>query len=91
MDEEGKQPEGLRLPATIAESGDPGTTNPYPTEHPAHQVWVDATRKAEMEVSHINSEASSLLTPATADEWMPTLVIAKFDVWARTRRDGLDG
>ena len=36
-----------------------------------------------MEVSRINAEASSLLTPATANEWMPTLVVAKFDVWAK--------
>ena len=73
----------LRLPESFAGSGDPIEGNPYPTEHPAHQVWMDATRKAEMEVSRINSDASSLLTPATADAWMPTLVVAKFDVWAR--------
>jgi hypothetical protein len=35
-----------------------------------------------MEVIRINADASSLLTPATADEWMPTLVVSKFDVWA---------
>ncbi len=79
----GNLPEGLRLPESLAQSGDPVEGNPYPTEHPAHQVWIDATRQAEMEVSRINSDASSLLTPATADEWMPTQVVAKFDVWAR--------
>lgn len=36
-----------------------------------------------MEVSRINSEAPSSLTLATADAWMPTMVIAKFDAWAR--------
>jgi hypothetical protein len=73
----------LRLPESFAGSGDPIEGNPYPAEHPASQVWMDATRKAEMEVSRINSEAPSSLTPATADAWMPALVIAKFDTWAR--------
>ena len=68
MDEDGKLPEGLRLPESLAESGDPVEGNPYPIEHPAHQVWMDATRQAETEVSRINSEASSSLTPATADD-----------------------
>jgi hypothetical protein len=82
MDDEGRLSEGLQLPESLAESGDPVEGNPYPTEHPAHQVWMDATRQAEMEVSRINSEASSSLTPDNADEWMPMLVVAKFDVWA---------
>jgi hypothetical protein len=73
----------LRLPESLAESGDPIEGNPYPIEHRAHQVWMDATRQAEMEMSRINSDASALLIPATADEWMPQQVIAKFDVWAR--------
>jgi hypothetical protein len=83
MDEDGTAQKGFRLPESLAESGDPVEANPYPVEHPAHQVWIDATRQAEMEVSRINADASSLLTPATAEEWMPTLVVAKFDVWAR--------
>jgi hypothetical protein len=83
MDQEGKQPEGLRLPESLAESGDPVEGNPYPPEHPAHQVWNDSTRLAEMEVSRINATAPELLTPATSAEWMPTLVVSKFDVWAR--------
>jgi hypothetical protein len=72
----------FRLPESFAEAGDPVEGNPYPTEHPAHQVWIGATRKAEMEVIRINSDASSMLTPATAGEWMPTLVVGKFDAWA---------
>lgn len=83
MDEDGNLLERLRLPESLVGSGDPVEGNPYPVEHPAHQVWIDATRRAEMEVIRINADASSLLTPATADEWMPTLVVAKFDVWAR--------
>jgi len=83
MDEDGNLLERLRLPESLVGSGDPVEGNPYPVEHPAHQVWIDATRQAEMEVIRTNADASSLLTPATADEWMPTLVVAKFDVWAR--------
>ncbi len=36
-----------------------------------------------MEVSNINSAASSALSPATASDWMPAMVVAKFNVWAR--------
>ena len=83
MDDDQDLPARLRLPETFAESGDPIEGNPYPTEHPAHQVWMDATRKAEMEVSRINAQAPSLHNLADDNEWMPTLVVAKFDAWAR--------
>jgi hypothetical protein len=83
MDDEWDLPARLRLPESFAESGDPIGANPFPTEHPAYQVWIDATRQAEIEVSRINFEASSSLTPESAGDWMPQQVVAKFDAWAR--------
>lgn len=83
MDKDGNLPEWLRLPHSLAESGDPIEGNPYPKEHPAYQVWIDATRRAEGEVCRIDAEASSSLTPANADNWLPALAVSKFDVWAR--------
>jgi hypothetical protein len=83
MDDDDDRLGRFRLPESFAESGDPVEANPFPPEHPAHQVWMDATRKAEMELSCINTDAPALLTPATAHEWMVMLVVAKFDVWAR--------
>jgi hypothetical protein len=83
MDDDDDRLGRFRLPESFAESGDPVEANPFPPEHPAHQVWMDATRKAEMELSCINTDAPALLTPATAHEWMLMLVVAKFDVWAR--------
>ena len=50
MDQDGNLPDGLRFPESLAESGDPVEGNPYPIEHPAHQVWIEATRHAELEV-----------------------------------------
>jgi hypothetical protein len=45
-------------------------------------VWSEATRRAEEAVSRINVESLSLLTPENAQSWLPSLVVAKFKVWA---------
>jgi hypothetical protein len=83
MEEGRNPPERLALPKSFAESDDPVEGNPYPTEHPAHRVWSEATRKAQAEICRINADASMTLTPDSAEVWAQTLLFAKFDVWAR--------
>jgi hypothetical protein len=80
MDEDGNTPERFRLPESFGESDDPVDCNPFPAEHPAYQVWLEATRRARAEICRIN--VSSPLTPENTDEWMLLLTVAKFDVWA---------
>jgi hypothetical protein len=82
MDEDGNAPDRLGLPKSLAESNDPVDGNPYTAAHPAHRVWLAATRRAEAEICRLNADAHVSLTAETAIEWMPTLVAAKFDVWA---------
>lgn len=88
MDETGNAGARLRLPKSFGESDDPVEGNPFPPEHPAHQVWLEATRRAQAAINRISADAflssatPSSLTPGNADEWMQTLVLAKFDVWA---------
>ena len=83
MNEDGNTPERFELPKSFAEASDPVGGNPFPPEHPAHGMWLDATRQAEAEVCRLNAAAHTALTLETAGEWMPTLVVAKFDVWAK--------
>jgi hypothetical protein len=83
MDEDGNVPERLGLPNSFAEPDDPVEDNPFPPEHSAHRVWWEATRQAQGEIHRINIEAFGSLIPENADEWMPTLIVAKFDVWAK--------
>jgi hypothetical protein len=72
--------ERLRLPDSFASLGDPVEGDPFPDDHPLHQVWISATRKAEEEVCHITSSALLNLTPGTAQDW--TRIIATFGAWA---------
>ena len=44
------------LPAGLQAAGDPVDGNPFPTNHPEHRVWQEATLKAEEELCRINSE-----------------------------------
>ena len=83
MDEDSNSPERFRLPKSFGESDDPVEGNPFPTEDRAHQVWSDATREAQAEICRINADASMTLTRENADAWAPTLIVAKFDVWAK--------
>jgi hypothetical protein len=74
----------LRLPDTLASITDPVGPNPFPVETVQHKVWEEATRKAEEEICRLNAEGLSSLTPETALlDWLPSLVAAKFDVWAK--------
>ena len=73
----------FRLPDSFASVGDPVEGNPFPVDHPLHQVWIEATRKAEDEVCHNTSTALLNLTPAAAEDWPAALIIAKFDAWAQ--------
>src|SRR5712692_3998993 len=75
--------ERLVLADSFASPGDPVEGNPFPIDDPRHQVWIGATRTAEEEVCHINSRALLNLTPGPAQDWPTTIVIAKFDAWAR--------
>ena len=83
MDKDGNVPEWLRLPHSLADSGDPIEGNPYPIEHPAHQVWLEATREAEAEICRLNADALASRGLENAHERMLTMIIAKFDVWAK--------
>jgi hypothetical protein len=82
MDDEKDVSGRFRLPETFSQSDDPVDGNPYPHNHPAHDVWADATHRAEAEISQINADAAASLTPDTAHDWMQRLVIAKFSTWA---------
>src|SRR6516162_7865135 len=73
----------FRLPDTLASSGDPVDGNPFRVQSVLHEVWKEATLKAEEEICRVNSDSMSLLTPENALDWLPTLVTAKFDVWAK--------
>jgi hypothetical protein len=75
--------ERFRLPDSFASVGDPVEGNPFPVDHPLHQVWIAATRKAEDEVCHNTSTALLNLTPGAAEDWTATIIIAKFDAWAQ--------
>jgi hypothetical protein len=75
--------ERFQLPDRFASLGDPVEGNPFPVDHPLHQVWIEATRKAEEEMCHITSTALMNLTPSPAQDWPATLIIAKFDAWAQ--------
>lgn len=44
------------LPAELRSAGDPVDGNPFPTNHPGHRVWQQATLKAEEELCRLNSE-----------------------------------
>jgi hypothetical protein len=83
MNKDGNDPEGLRLPQSLADSGDPVEGNPFPTEHPAHQVWLEATREAEAEICRLNADALTSRGLENAHERMLTMIVAKFDVWAK--------
>jgi excisionase family DNA binding protein len=76
-------PDWLRLPDGFADSGDPVDGNPFPRDDPRHQVWQDATRRAEEEWARVNAESESSLTLENALEWGPTFFAARFDVWAK--------
>jgi hypothetical protein len=75
--------ERFRLPDSFASVGDPVESNPFPVDHPLHQVWIAATRKAEDEVCHNTSTALLNLTPGAAEDWPATIILAKFDAWAQ--------
>jgi hypothetical protein len=57
--------ERFRLPDSFASVGDPIEGNPFPVDHPLHQVWIAAPRKAEEEVCHNTSASLLNLTPGT--------------------------
>jgi len=75
-------PERIRLPETFLSAGDPVDGNPFPMEDARHKVWTDATRRAEEETCRINSRSLSSLTPSNAQDWLPMLIVEKFNVWA---------
>src|SRR5262245_25287417 len=88
MDEDGNALKRFRLTTSFGELDDPVEGNPFPPEHPAHRAWQRATRIAQVEICRISADASSSsdaassLTVDNAGEWMQTMVVAKFDVWA---------
>jgi hypothetical protein len=75
--------ERFRLPDSFASVGDPVEGNPFPIDHPLHQVWIGATRKAEEEVCHNTATALLNLAPSAARDWPAALILAKFDAWAQ--------
>ena len=83
MDDDQETSGRFRLPESFSQTDDPVGGNPYPQQHPAHEVWAGATRRAEAEISRINAEAAASLTPDTANDWMQGLAVAKFGVWAK--------
>ena len=74
------------LPEGMLSAGDPVEGNPFPETTRQHQVWSDATRRAEEERCRLNSR---LLRERPAPEaenhadWMIALIVGKFDIWAK--------
>jgi hypothetical protein len=74
-------PPWLRLPDSVARSGDPVEANPFGPGDPRHQVWADAARVADERICQIRSQAFQSLTPDTAETWLADLAAKQFDVW----------
>jgi len=83
----------LRLPDGFRSSGDPVERNPFSDEDPRHNVWADATQKAEQRLRAFNAAGMGLLKdvqPTTEDQARKIvsahyghLVTGKFDIWAK--------
>ena len=75
-------PTWLRIPDGFASSGDPIDANPFQPEDARHQVWRDATRRAEEECARVNARSFSSLSPDNVYDWFATCPAARFSVWA---------
>ena len=83
------------LPSNLQGTGDPVGDNPFPMGHPKHVVWKNATLRAEQEVSVLNASyldeqnrpggAGGVLshTRRYLDAWIVTLLVGRFDIWAK--------
>jgi hypothetical protein len=76
-------PESFRLPEEFASAGDPVDGNPFSADDSRHKVWKDETRKAEEEVCRLNMTAMSSLRPDNVESWLPWLITATFNAWAK--------
>jgi hypothetical protein len=78
-------PEDLcRIPGS-GESEDPCGDNPFPPDDARHQVWADATRGAEGELSRLKVKLLSQRcdSPTQLMAFMVTLHTGKFHIWAK--------
>ncbi len=77
----------FRLPDGMQSAGDPVEGNPFPENAPQHQVWNDATRRAEEEHCRFNSrllkERPSRGLGNNYADWMIGMAVEKFDIWAK--------
>ena len=74
------------LPEGMLSAGDPVEGNPFPETTRQHQVWSDATRRAEEERCRLNSRLLGERPAPEAEnyaDWMIALIVGKFDIWAR--------
>jgi DNA-binding transcriptional regulator YiaG len=76
-------PDWLRIPESIAATGDPENGNPFQVSDPRHAVWRDATRRAEQEYARVNAEWMAALSPENAEVWFQSFHAARFSVWAK--------
>jgi hypothetical protein len=63
---------------------DPVSENPFPVDHPDHQVWRTATREAEIKLLRLEQDMLTAV-PQTANQyesWYSKKVFGKFQIWA---------
>ena len=75
-----------RLPDGLQSTGDPVEGNPFPENTQQHQVWSEATRRAEEDLCRLNSQALRGTPQCTAGpyaSWVIELIVGKFDIWAK--------
>jgi hypothetical protein len=78
-------PDLAKLPAGLLSTGDPVDGNPFPTDDPRHNVWADATLRAEEELCRFNSDSLKgwRFDPKGPAPWMVNFASGKFDIWAK--------
>jgi hypothetical protein len=75
----------LELPEGLRSSGDPVGQNPFAAPDPRHEVWDEATHRAEEEWCRFNSEVyeTDVSTPSSLIDSVCSRFVRKFDIWAK--------